>query len=94
VGDGRAVRRVRRRLVSDGVVAPAVIQISNATDEDYVVEFHLNNRAPGCRVLGVPDPSPLNAHHRLVLMGYEPGVSITIRPVLNPDLPRALLSTD
>lgn len=66
-----------------------MIEIRNDTDEDYVIQFHVDPAAPGCRVLKAPQVSPLERHNTVTLMGYEPGVSITIRPVQNPDLPRA-----
>jgi hypothetical protein len=68
-----------------------MITIRNGTDEDYVIQFHVDPLARGCRVLQAPKDSALPAGEGLVLLGYEPGVSFTLCPVNNDDLPRETL---
>lgn len=68
-----------------------MITIRNDTDEDYVIRFHVDWNAPGCRVLTTPAERTLQRQETVTLLGYEPGVSFTLHPALNPDLPRSAL---
>lgn len=71
-----------------------MITVGNDTDEDYVIDFTLDESAPGCRVLKVPERTWLPAKSRAILLGYEPGVLLCIRPMANADLPRTLTRKD
>lgn len=63
--------------------------IKNTSNEVIQMITVIDTEVPGCRILNSP-PGPLYLvpGQEAALIGYEPGVSFVLRPVINPELPR------
>jgi len=70
-----------------------MIVIKNIGAENFELVSHLNLEAPGCRLAGSPSQTPMKLlpGEEICITNYEPGVSYSIRPVENPDVPRSLV---
>lgn len=66
-----------------------MITIKNESIEELELITHLDTTIEGCRVLPpeVP-PAQMKPGETLCFLGYEPGISYTIRPVKKPEIPR------
>ena len=68
-----------------------MFSIQNSSSEDLELVIHVDPSVPGCRVRGdglqieiLPPDDNFN------FMGYEPGMSFTIRPTSQPERPRGV----
>ncbi len=68
-----------------------MISMKNVSAEDVEVITHYDTNVPGCRVIpGDMAPNVMKPGEELQFLGYEPGISYTIRPVKEPELPRTM----
>ena len=68
-----------------------MITIKNNSNEDVEMVQHLDLDVPGCRLADQELWTELMPPgSELTFIAYEPGVSYTIRPVKEPELPRRL----
>ncbi len=65
-----------------------MITIKNNSAETLELVSHLDATVEGCRVLGTTPPMQFKSGGEITMLGYEPGISYTIRPVEDPELPR------
>ena len=66
-----------------------MIMIKNTCDEELELITHINTTVKGCRVAPPPPgPQRMKPGEEIQMLGYEPGVSYTIRPVHNIETPR------
>ena len=66
-----------------------MIQIKNVSNEEIEIVTRVDTDVRGCRILdGPPAPVRLKPGSSTYRLGYEPGVSLIIRPVKNPEVPR------
>ncbi len=66
-----------------------MITIKNDSAEDLEIVTHYDPSAPGFRVVeqDMP-PQEMKPGGTVVFLGYEPGISYSIQPVKEPELPR------
>lgn len=66
-----------------------MIEIKNLSTEDFTIITHIDERTPGCRILGdskrATYPEELPAGKSVVLLSYEPGVMLRIVPQVKPE---------
>ena len=63
-----------------------LIEIRNMSDEPIQVRPVVDPLAEGCRVVARPfPPEVLRPGEQLILTGYEPGVSFSIAPLVEPE---------
>lgn len=66
-----------------------MIEIKNISDETLEVIESVDPNVPGCRLLTSPFGAiQIAPGETIAMLGYEPGVSRTIRPVIDPHVPR------
>lgn len=66
-----------------------MIVIKNVSSETLELVSHIDTTVEGCRVMPPPvPPECFDPGETICMLGYEPGVSYTIRPVREPELPR------
>jgi len=67
-----------------------MIEIRNLSDEPFEIVTSFDSATPGFRILldSVPEPQVLDPGKTVVLLGYEPGVLLRLRPVHNAGQPR------
>ncbi len=67
-----------------------MIVIENTMSEDIELVTNIDLDVEGCRLaLPPPPPETLAPGETVCMMGYEPGISYTIRPVKDPERPRS-----
>jgi len=68
-----------------------MITIKNVSDEPMELVTHIDPSVEGCRVALPPvPPEKFGAGETICMMGYEPGISFTIRPVNDSRVPRRM----
>ena len=66
-----------------------MITIKNLSEETLILKQHVDTSVEGCRVVDEPMTAMLfKPGEEITMMGYEPGVSYTIRPEKLPNIPR------
>lgn len=66
-----------------------MITIKNNSGETLVLEQGIDISVEGCRVANEPvKPMMFKPGESITMMGYEPGISYTIRPRISPQYPR------
>lgn len=66
-----------------------MIEIKNLRDEAIEILDSIDTTVAGCRIQSMPHgPIIMQPGQVIALLGYEPGVSYVIRPVLAPHIPR------
>lgn len=66
-----------------------MITIRNNSAEELELVTHIDESVPGCRVCGPPQaPEKFGPGQELQFLGYEPGISYTIRPTRDPEIAR------
>ena len=66
-----------------------MIVIKNVSAEKLELVTHIDLDVEGCRVALAPvPPEQFGPDETICMMGYEPGISYTIRPVKQPEVPR------
>jgi hypothetical protein len=71
---------------------PPLILIKNISNEAIEIVHLIDPQVRGCRIKPIPLSSVLEPGCEEQHMGYEPGVSLIVRPVKDPHLPRSGLN--
>jgi hypothetical protein len=67
-----------------------LIEIKNISTEDIEIVSVIDPLTHGCRLRPIEmPPRVLRPNEVEAQLGYEPGVSIIVRPVIEPDRPRS-----
>lgn len=66
-----------------------MFEIKNISDEILVIETKIDTTVLGCRLIdSPPEPRQLLTGEVLCFLGYEPGVSLIISPLVDSDKAR------
>lgn len=69
-----------------------MIEIKNISHEEIEIVTQIDLKVPGCRIKdSPPEPIRLKPGVKTMFLGYEPGVSLIVRPVQHPERHRSTL---